>query len=74
MRGSAPIMAWPFDESPIEFRALSAHGGNETWMAVLPLGTARPSWMDVGTDFAPGALSEHPQDNGTTVVIGAGAP
>lgn len=71
--GSAPIMVWPFENSPKEHQLLSPHGGNEAWLAVVIPGMARPSWMADGTPFAPATSSEHVLADGSTVVIGVTA-
>ena len=31
-----PIQVWRFPEAPEELRALSPHGGDEDWLALIP--------------------------------------
>ena len=67
-----PILVWPFETSPPEYKALSKHGGDEDWLALVPIElTGRYiAWLDSG---AVGDVSVHPLPDGRTVYIGAHA-
>lgn len=67
------IRVWRFGDAPSALRALSRHGGDEDWLAVVPRGMGQPDWTQSGTGFAWCRVSEHPQPDGTTVYIGAHA-
>lgn len=65
------VTVWRFDEAPEELRALSSHGGDEDWLAVLPFGQTMPMWMAPGSAFGVCDVSEHDLIDGSTVCIGA---
>jgi len=70
---TAPITVWPFYDAPLELRALSDHGGDEDWLALVP---ARfrfnmPAWLESGTRFGVCDVSEHVLQDGRIVCIGA---
>jgi hypothetical protein len=69
------IIVWAFHDAPADLRALSTHGGDEDWLAVLPagFGESLPMWMEDGTSFGCCGVSEHPLPDGRRVVIGAHA-
>jgi hypothetical protein len=69
------IRVWHFSDAPAELRALSRHGGDEDWLAVLPpcYGGVAPMWMEEGTQYGCCSVSEHKLPDGRTVVIGAHA-
>lgn len=41
------ILIWHWDDAPAELKALSHHGGDEDWLAVMPLSYKDnlPMWM-----------------------------
>lgn len=67
----APIGVWRFADAPRWTQALSPHGGDEDWLAILPRGQERPDWMREGTAFGVCRVSEHALGDGRVVVIGA---
>lgn len=67
------ILIWTFREAPGELRSLSRHGGDEDWVALLPVGMEQPSWMETGSSFGCCDVSEHQLDDGRQVYIGAHA-
>ena len=70
---TTPILVWPFKDAPLEYKVLSMHGGDEDWLALVPVeltGHYVP-WLDncgFGND-----VSVHPLPDGRTVYIGAHA-
>ena len=70
-----PILVWRFEDAPAEYRALSKHGGDEDWVALVPAvyADAWIGWMVEGTPFGCCEVSVHPLGNGDTVRIGAHA-
>ncbi len=69
------IRVWPFYEAPKELQALSPHGGDEDWLAVVPqaLVDSWIPWLEEGRGFGACDVSEHLQDDGSKVFIGAHA-
>lgn len=67
------IIVWSFYDAPGELRCLSNHGGDEDWIALLPAGMDRPSWMESGSSFGCCDVSEHELEDGRRVYIGAHA-
>lgn len=45
------IRVWPWHQAPLALRDLSTNGGDEDWIAVVPYGMHRPSWMEEGSAF-----------------------
>lgn len=74
MRGESPIMVWPFKDAPAQLKALSDHGGDEDWVALVPPNHAASyiPWADEGTPFGCCSVSTH-NLNGGLVLIGAHA-
>lgn len=68
----AAIVVWPWWDAPGELRALSDHGGDEDWVALLP-NEQVPSWMDSGTPFGCCRVQVEPLGDGRFVAIGAHA-
>ena len=67
------ILVWRFHEAPGELRALSEHGGDEDWLALLPNDDI-PYWMECGTAFgSAGITSQQLPDDDRVLVIGAHA-
>ena len=67
------IIVWSFYDAPGELRCLSRHGGDEDWVALIPVDAERPSWTDSGSSFGCCDVSEHTYEDGRTVLIGAHA-
>lgn len=74
MNTSRAILVWRFEDAPREYRDLSAHGGDEDWVAFVPDGLKDEwiPWMDSGSSFGCCDVSEHQVDGGV-VRIGAHA-
>jgi hypothetical protein len=73
-----PIKVWPWSEAPTELKALSPHGGDEDWVALIPARLAGKwiGWCDpniAGTPFGCAGISEHQLSDGSIVRIGAHA-
>jgi hypothetical protein len=70
-----PIQVWKWTQAPKEYRALSMHGGDEDWVALVPQELIQESigWMEEGTSFGCCSVSEHPLPSGDVVRIGAHA-
>jgi hypothetical protein len=54
MRGLArPILVWRYCDAPEEIKELANHGGDEDWVALVPLEVVAKNihWMDEGTTF-----------------------
>lgn len=69
------IKVWKFEDAPEHLRALSAHGGDEDWLALIPahLKNEWIGWMESGTPFGCCNVSEHELPDGSRVRIGAHA-
>ncbi len=67
------ILVWEWWDAPGELRALSPHGGDEDYVALLPKDMSAPSWMHEGSNFGCCSVSEHTYEDGRTVHIGAHA-
>jgi hypothetical protein len=69
------ILVWAFYDAPEELRALSPHGGDEDWLAVLPAKykDSVPLWMESGSLFGCCEVSEHELPDGRILCIGAHA-
>ena len=71
------IRVWAWEDAPQELRALSGHGGDEDWVALLPPKHAGRwiGWMDSGSSFGCFDVSTHthPELPGYEVRIGAHA-
>lgn len=72
MQGRA-VLVWEFCDAPGELKAFSRHGGDEDWIALVPVGVAPPAWAESGTRFGCCDVSEHAYEDGRTVLIGAHA-
>jgi hypothetical protein len=48
------IVIWRFEDAPEELQALSDHGGDEDWVALVPpnLKDEYIGWMDEGTSYS----------------------
>lgn len=66
------LRIWRFEEAPAEFREISPHGGDEDWVAHIPieLADAYFPWLESGSS---GDVSEHKLPDGSIVKIGAHA-
>lgn len=67
----AKIYLW--DEAPMRLKALSNHGGDEDWLAVLPRRFGNCPLLHTGTNFAPCRASKYKLRDGRTIRIGAHA-
>ena len=69
-----PIKVWDWDEAPEELKALSPHGGDEDWVALVPkhLADRHIGWLESGS-FGCCDISRHELPNGDVVRIGAHA-
>jgi hypothetical protein len=72
-KGSNAIAVYRFHEAPEDLQALSQHGGDEDWLAVIPPGADEPLWADEGTAFGCCSVSRHEMTGGWLVLIGAHA-
>lgn len=68
------ILVFPFYDAPAALMALSRHGGDEDWLALVPPGPRFDyvAWLDYGS-FGCCSISEHRLPNGWRVHIGAHA-
>lgn len=68
------IQVWRFDDAPPDLRALSDHGGDEDWLALIPPALADEwiGWIE-GMAFGCCETSTHPLPDGSVVRIGAHA-
>jgi hypothetical protein len=71
------IRVWKWEDAPEELKALSQHGGDEDWVALIPpkLADQYIGWMESGGPFGCCHVSEHthPELPGYEVRIGAHA-
>ncbi len=67
------IQVWDWDDAPEEYKALSPHGGDEDWVALVPPKYAGRwiGWMESGSAFGCCDVSEHELPDGSVVRIGA---
>lgn len=75
--GGPHIKVWFFEDAPENLRALSPHGGDEDWLALIPAALVERAqhiaWMDPGSSFGVYDVSVHKRPNGDEVRIGAHA-
>jgi hypothetical protein len=70
------IRVWRWEDAPEELKALSTHGGDEDWVALLPPKFAGEwiGWMEGGSFGAcDTSVHTHPELPGYEVRIGAHA-
>lgn len=69
------ITVWRFADAPAEWRALSPHGGDEDWLALVPavLGGSWIPWLEDGGPFGRCEVSIHLLSDGSRIYIGAHA-
>lgn len=69
------IRVWPFYRAPEHLRALSQHGGDEDWLALVPLSVETPEWLTSTGYFGFGgcSVSEREMADGSRVYIGVHA-
>lgn len=67
------ILVWDWRDAPGEVRAMSRHGGDEDYIAILPKDMDSPSWLQSGSWFGCCNVSEHPLEDGRCAYIGAHA-
>ena len=81
-----PIQVWRFHDAPAELRALSDHGGDEDWLALIPEYFVGEAWVDAAMsdeyphphnmamqEFGCSSISIHELPDGSQVRIGAHA-
>lgn len=70
------ITIWRFEDAPADLQALSWHGGDEDWIALVPLKYAERhyiGWLErIDTTLDP-QIVDHPSVVGYQVWIGAHA-
>jgi len=69
-----PILIWRFEDAPEPYKAYSDHGGDEDWLAILPVNWPAdnlPLWMEEGRPFGCCAVHEFRLPTGQRIVIGA---
>ena len=66
-----PIRVWAFDDAPIELQAYSDNGGDEDWLAFVPVGYAEHdiAFLQCG-HFGKHRTRVHTMDGGDRVFIG----
>jgi hypothetical protein len=67
------IRVWPFHDAPEALRALSDHGGDEDWLALIPAELVDAHdyrWMKEGSEFGVCDVSSHELADGAEVRIG----
>lgn len=69
------IKVWPFYDAPAELQALSQHGGDEDWLALVPpeYGDQYIGWAQTGSGFGCCDVTEETLSDGSRVLIGAHA-
>jgi len=71
-----PILVWRYDDAPEELK-VSANGGDEDWLAMVPLSADERciSWLENGTPFGVCAVQMygHPHRKDATIYIGVHA-
>lgn len=75
MNDDTCIRVWPWGEAPTHLQERSTHGGDEDWVALVPLalkGISLP-WAWEGTNFGCCSVSVIDLEDGTTLYIGAHA-
>jgi hypothetical protein len=67
-----PILVWPWEDAPEVLKILSSHGGDEDWVAHVPLHFTGLyiSWLEGGS-FGVCDISKHEMPDGSIVYIGA---
>lgn len=67
------ISVWRWQDAPQEYRDLSPHGGDEDWVAHIPVELVEIwiPWMDGGTEFGCCEVSTHDMPDGSQIRIGA---
>jgi hypothetical protein len=72
---SLEIRVWRFEDAPEEYRALSEHGGDEDWVALVPAGLADEylGWLEKGSAFGYYDVQIARLPDGSEVRIGAHA-
>jgi hypothetical protein len=66
------IKVWRFHDAPDEFKRLSTYGGDEDWLAHIPVEYANEyiNWLEYGS-FGCCEISEHKLEDGSVIKIGA---
>lgn len=75
MSATYPIRVWKFSDAPKKFQRLSTNGGDEDWLAELPLWavSCNPPWLAGGTPFGWCCVEwyKHPSVPGWCIAIGS---
>lgn len=68
-----PILVWEFEDAPEEYKALSDHGGDEDWLALVPASYKDIwiGWLESETRFGSSRVGVYELPDGSTVHIGA---
>lgn len=68
------ILVWRFDDAPGQLKALSTNGGDEDWLALLPVEFAEAwiPWLDTDA-FSCCSIDTHKLPDGRVVRIGSHA-
>ena len=68
-----PILIWSFDDAPEEYRSLSINGGDEDWLALVPVEYVDEwiPWMEEGSSFGCFCVDSHPLPDGRVIRIGS---
>ena len=73
---STPILVWRFEDAPKALRELSNNGGDEDWVALVPVFLADADtyigWIE-GSGFGCCDVEQHKLEDGSIVYIGAHA-
>ena len=75
MNADKAVKVWAWRDAPEELRALSHHGGDEDWVALIPPACTEYyfGWMEDGTSFGCCDVQIVKRDDGSVVRIGAHA-
>ena len=67
-----PIMVWAFHDAPKKYQRLSKNGGDEDWIALVPVRQKSQyiGWLQSGTAFGVCSTDEHKLPTGETIYIG----
>jgi hypothetical protein len=78
MSDGKTIRVWRFEDAPPEYQKLSTHGGDEDWVAHIPVGVMNSCYGYIGWcepqmngSFGCSDISQHILPNGDVVRIGA---
>lgn len=66
------ILVWHWNDAPGKLRSHSTHGGDEDWVALIPVGMEVPFWMESGS-FSISSSDEIKLEDGRILIITAHA-